>query len=229
MTETAGNNIVEVGPLTDNYEPRHLYTLVLDVSASMEGNPIKELNEGLTLFKEEIEKDELARMRLELCIVTFSDDTKTIIEPNEFLKIDKWPEPLTAGGSAQLLDGVREGIKHSQDRKQFYKRVGLNYDPPLILLITNSRVDSGEKEKGLTEELLKGEGQGDFIFTWIDGKGGIIPMLKGLSHAYDGYKIKGKDLSELLHQAMPSIVTNPGSSSKKIKLPEPIWIQDTRL
>ena len=54
-----------------NPEPRCPCVLLLDVSVSMSGQPIAELNAGLTTFKDELAADALAMKRVEVGIVTF--------------------------------------------------------------------------------------------------------------------------------------------------------------
>src|SRR4051812_5107693 len=54
-----------------NPEPRCPVILLLDVSGSMAGEPIRELNSGLVTFKDELAADELAAKRVEVAIVTF--------------------------------------------------------------------------------------------------------------------------------------------------------------
>ena len=53
-----------------NPEPRCPCILLLDVSGSMNGRPINELNAGLVTFRDELLADPLALKRVELGIVT---------------------------------------------------------------------------------------------------------------------------------------------------------------
>jgi hypothetical protein len=46
----------------DNPEPRCPCLLLLDVSGSMRGSPINQLNEGLAQFRDELFADSLARI-----------------------------------------------------------------------------------------------------------------------------------------------------------------------
>ena len=54
-----------------NPEPRCPCILLLDVSGSMSGRPINELNTGLVTFRDELLADPLALKRVELGIATF--------------------------------------------------------------------------------------------------------------------------------------------------------------
>ena len=65
----------------ENYEQKCLCVLVLDVSGSMRGTPIEELNKGLKDFYEEISSDVTTSQRLEISIITFSNTVITLQEP----------------------------------------------------------------------------------------------------------------------------------------------------
>ncbi|RUT07145.1 hypothetical protein DSM106972_024060 [Dulcicalothrix desertica PCC 7102] len=56
-----------------NPEPRCPVILLLDTSGSMSGQPIKELNDGIMAFKQSIQQDGLASLRVEVAIVTFGE------------------------------------------------------------------------------------------------------------------------------------------------------------
>ena len=54
-----------------NPEPRCPCVLLLDVSGSMSGAAIAELNKGLVVFQDELMADSMAQKRVEVAIVTF--------------------------------------------------------------------------------------------------------------------------------------------------------------
>ncbi len=62
----------------DNPEPRVPCILLLDTSGSMGGEPIRELNEGLQLYEQELKKDDLAVKRVEVCIITFGGKVEVV-------------------------------------------------------------------------------------------------------------------------------------------------------
>ena len=55
----------------DNPEARCPVILLCDTSGSMSGAPINALNTGLAAFREEVYKDEIAALRVEVALVTF--------------------------------------------------------------------------------------------------------------------------------------------------------------
>lgn len=71
-------NLLEQAEFADNPEPRCPVVLVLDTSGSMNGNPIKELNEGLRAFAEAIRSDPLASLRVEVAVIAFGGKVRAL-------------------------------------------------------------------------------------------------------------------------------------------------------
>ncbi len=90
----------------ENPEPRCPCVLVVDVSSSMEGDKIEQLNEGITTFAQELRTDLLASLRTEVAIVTFKGTAEIA---QDFVTADQfYPQRLDAD----------EGIVIEED--QFY-------------------------------------------------------------------------------------------------------------
>ena len=66
--------------LADNPTARIPVCLVLDTSSSMEGLPINELNEGVTMFMNEILKDEITRYSAEISVITFGGTVNKVLD-----------------------------------------------------------------------------------------------------------------------------------------------------
>ena len=64
----------------ENPEPRCPCVLLLDVSGSMGGQPITELNSGMVTFKDELSADALASKRVEVSVVSFGGNVQTVCE-----------------------------------------------------------------------------------------------------------------------------------------------------
>ena len=71
MTDTYEQKPFDPGPFPGNPSQRCPCLLLLDVSASMAGQPIQELNSGLILLKDELSADPLASRRVQIGLVTF--------------------------------------------------------------------------------------------------------------------------------------------------------------
>lgn len=121
--------------LVENPTARVPICLVLDVSGSMDGASINELNKGVQLFFEAIRADEVAQYAAEICIVTFGD---TVTKKLDFMSIDRQDAPtLTASGSTPMGQGVSMGLDLLDARKDDYKRAGVDYYQPWMVIMTD--------------------------------------------------------------------------------------------
>ena len=66
-----GNN----ADFATNQEPRCPVVLLLDNSGSMSGQPIQQLNQGVAVFKQSLDQDPLAKLRVEVGIISFGPVT----------------------------------------------------------------------------------------------------------------------------------------------------------
>lgn len=157
------------GETPDNYEQKCLCTLILDTSGSMSGQPIRELNRGLQEFYAAIEEDLIAANRLEVSITTFGSSIKTIQEP---ALIDNFDMPtLNIGGTTRLVDAVRQAMRKTEERKQWYKETGQPYYRPIMVLITDGEPDRDQDVAGLSKEIQEAIDSKKFTFWGLGVKG----------------------------------------------------------
>lgn len=157
------------GQSPDNYEQKCLCVLVLDVSGSMQGEPMNELNKGLQEFHKEVLSDFVASQRLEVSIVTFGSSIQCIQEP---ALVNNFQMPtLSTSGSTKLVDGVRMAVNLVENRKKWYKDTGQNYYRPMVVLITDGEPDSDQDINGLSKEVANGISNKNFMFYSLGVKG----------------------------------------------------------
>lgn len=129
-----------MNPLEDiefvkNPGPRCPVVLLLDTSTSMSGEPIRQLNEGVATFRQEIEQDTTASVRVEVAIITFSDSAQKI---QDFTTIDQFlPPKLVAQGATVMGQGIELALTEVENRKRIYQNNGIQYYQPWIFLITD--------------------------------------------------------------------------------------------
>jgi uncharacterized protein YegL len=157
------------GQSPDNYEQKCLCVLVVDISGSMSGEPINQLNKGLQEFHKEVIADFVASQRLEVSIVTFGSSVLCIQEPN---LVNNFQMPnLSTNGSTKLVDGVRLAMDVVENRKRWYKETGQNYYRPMIVLITDGEPDGDQDLMGLSNEVSSKVASKNFMFYSLGVRG----------------------------------------------------------
>lgn len=160
----------------DNPEPRCPCLLLLDVSGSMRGEPIAELNAGLSAFKDELMADALALKRVEIGIVTFGP--VQIALPFQGATLF-YPPTLTAQGDTPMGSAIKQGLDMVRQRKDEYKANGISYYRPWVFLIT----DGGPTDewKSAAAAVREGEASKSFAFFAIGVQGANMQTLQQIS------------------------------------------------
>lgn len=210
----------------DNYEQKCCCVLVLDVSASMAGAPIQQLNRALQEFHTEIQEDSTAANRLEIAIVEFASDVKTLVDPS---LVENFSMPVLATrGTTALVDGVREGINIARTRKAWYRQTGQPYYRPWVVLITDGAPDPGQDIAGLANEIKDSVANKDFWFFVLAVDGSNMNILTSISDpSMPPSMLSGTKFMEFFQWLSASMSTITSSKEgDKINLPSPgIWMK----
>jgi uncharacterized protein YegL len=170
-----------------DFKPQpHLATvLLLDTSGSMDGYNIKMLNEGLQDFKEAVTKDELARKRVELAVVTFGKGGVKII--HDFSSIEKFEPPtLYAEDETPMGKAILRAIELVESRKEDYKFSGIDYFRPWIFMISDGEPTDMKPGDLLWNDIVKkvhdGEANRKFLFFAVGVDSADMDILGQISH-----------------------------------------------
>ena len=119
----------------ENPEPRCPCVLVVDVSSSMNGEPMNQLNDGIATFARELKADQLASLRTEVAIVTFGSGAELA---QDFVTADRFDPPtLVANGATMMGAGINLALDKIEERKQSYRENGIDYYRPWLFLLTD--------------------------------------------------------------------------------------------
>ena len=182
----------ETNDFASNPEPRCPCVLLLDVSGSMSGRPLGELNAGLALFKDELSADSLAMKRVEIGIVTFGP---VKVEIPFTTASAFFFSTLQAQGDTPMGAAIMEALNMVRDRKQDYRSNGISYYRPWVFLIT----DGGPTDawKAAAEAVREGEASKQFAFFAIGVKGANMDVLRQISSAREPLSLDGMKFREL--------------------------------
>lgn len=209
----------------ENYQQKCCCALVLDVSTSMEGSAITELNEGLQEFYRDIQTNSTTADRLEVAVIEFSNSIQTLIDPS--LAVNFIMPTLTTKGTTKLVDGVREGMNVVRSRKAWYKQTGQPYYRPWIILITDGAPDSDQDVNGLATEIRDGVSKKEFFFFAIGVEGADMSMLSSISDSsMPAAKLQGLKFSEFFKWLSASMTTLTNANpDEKVNLANPVgWM-----
>ena len=183
----------------DNPEPRCPCLLVLDVSGSMQGAPISELNAGLTTFKDELAADALAMKRVEVGRVTFGP--VQIALPFQGAS-SFYPPTLNAQGDTPIGAAIKQGLEMVRQRKEEYRANGISYYRPWVFLIT----DGGPTDewKSAATAVREGEASKSFAFFAIGVQGANMDTLRQIS-VREPLSLTGLRFRDLFHWLSSSL------------------------
>lgn len=201
MNDDFSQRPFELVEFAENPEQRCPCLLLLDVSASMSGSKINELNDGLIAFKNELLADSLASKRVEIGVVTFGP----VEVKQEFVTVDQfYPEHLSPQGNTPMGEAIVRGINLLQERKEKYKNAGVKYYRPWIFLITDGEPTDAYHEAA--SRVRSGEDRKEFSFFAVGVEGANLGTLSQItSPNRPPVKLRGLAFRELFQWLSSSL------------------------
>lgn len=213
----------DVARFADNPEPRCPCILLLDTSASMSGEPISQLNEGIQAFRDELLQDELAARRVEVAAITFGSvrTVTSFTTPDLFFPPTLYPEGDTPMGAA-----VTQALALLEEQKGVYRANGIAYFRPWIFLIT----DGGPTDsyKAAASAAREGERCKKFNFFAVGVRGADLATLREFSASREPVALEGLRFREMFRWLSSSLKAvshsqshSAGDPNERLALPPP--------
>ena len=166
----------------DNFEPRCAVVLVLDVSGSMSGDLIRELNSSLKALKEDLLKNEVASLRVEVAVVRFGGTGGTVSLVHDFAMADEFNPPMfIVSVNALMGEAIEYALQLVIEREEEYKKHGIRYYRSNIFLITNSYPNSDLTCQEALQKMHQADKDGNISFCVLGVKGMDKDQLKQLT------------------------------------------------
>lgn len=124
----------EVAP--ENINESHMPVLIAgDISGSMSGLPIQNVNKSINRFASDVCKDPKAAGRVDVAVIGFNDaphveqNWRPITEMNQV--------NFVAGGGTNISAALNKGVEMLRERGHLYEDVGIEVKMPYLILITD--------------------------------------------------------------------------------------------
>lgn len=216
-------NLEEAVEFAENPEPRCPCVLLLDTSGSMQGPAIEALNKGLQAFKGDLAKDPLASRRVEIAVVTFDNEIKTV---QDFVTVDNFQSPtLSAQGQTFMGGGIQQALDLIQARKAQYRANGIAYYRPWVFMITDGE-PQGEPDnivQTATQRLKREEAEKRVAFFAVGVENANMERLKEMV-VRAPVKLVGLNFVEMfvwLSRSMEKVAQS--RTDEQVALPPPGW------
>lgn len=213
----------EAVEFAENPEPRCPCVLLLDTSGSMQGPPIQALNEGLQAFKEELTRDELAKKRVEVAIVSFDSQVKVV---QDFVTADQLEAPiLKAQGLTQMGTAIHQALDMIAARKTEYRNNGVTYYRPWVFMITDGEPqgDADSVVEQAAQRIKEEEQNKRVAFFAVGVEGANMERLSNIVERTP-VKLRGLDFREMFIWLSASMQRVSHSKiDEQVALPPPGW------
>ena len=129
--------------MTSNPAPRIPVVVIADVSGSMEGEPIAELNAGVRRMVENMQHDECTRFSAELEVILFADEAERVLPFAPVHTIGDVPE-FTASGCTALGPALEMAMADIDERRKEYVVAGIPSYKPLVIVMGDGSFNRGD-------------------------------------------------------------------------------------
>ncbi|MFM2032696.1 MAG: hypothetical protein RLZZ297_1461, partial [Chloroflexota bacterium] len=172
-------NFPEVTLDPTNPDPRVACVLCLDVSGSMAGAKIDQLNVGLQQFFAELMSDSTAVSRVEVAIVTFGP--VNVVQPFAPITAMQCPTLVTQGDTP-MAAALMRSVDLVTERKQLYRTTGIPYYRPWIFLVTDGEPTDPDQLGSVSAIIKQQETEKRISLFTVGVEGANMGILNGIGN-----------------------------------------------
>ncbi|MFY0606382.1 MAG: VWA domain-containing protein [Cyclobacteriaceae bacterium] len=164
-----------------NSQPRQQCAVVMDLSGSMMGEPLNQLNIGLNEFFKGVQSDVEALNRVEVMLMGFGDTYEVLREFNT-LGEEEAPHISECLGGTVFCPAITYAIQECEKNRLEFKSQGITTGKPVIIFISDGQAwDSGEL--GAMGNQIRALMNNSKVFFQAFGvEGADMDQLNALSH-----------------------------------------------
>lgn len=203
--------------LIDNPSARCACMVVLDISGSMDGAPISELNKGLQHFIAAVQDDEVAACSVEIGVITAGASVIEALPFTTAMSIDGIAS-FSASGSTPLGQATDLALQRLEQRKQEYRQAGIAYYQPWLVIISDGAPTDSYEQAAQQAKTLSA--QRKLVVLPVGVSSANMSILDKFS-SRGAKKLNGLKFSEFFEwlSASMSRVSASASTSASITLP----------
>lgn len=141
------NSLIRLTDLSENTAPRLPVALCIDVSGSMDGAPLGELNRGIATFFDSLRANPLASRSAEVSITLFSDEPELALDFTALKRVTDAPQIEAAEGCTNLAGGVNTALDALDRCRRDMRATGVDHYKPFLVIMSDGAPNVGNHEQ----------------------------------------------------------------------------------
>ena len=159
--------LVDTLPLATNLEPRCPVTLLMDISLSTSGEPIRKINAGIQAMLDYVRQDAIAANRCDLSLITFGGEVTVECQGARVDQVQ--PEEFYATGNTPMGQAINVALDICENRTHEFLQQGIPQYTPLCFLLTDGAPTDCIESAIKRVQQMEGANRLSFFPIGVDG------------------------------------------------------------
>ena len=124
-------------PVANINETHMLVPIICDISGSMDGKPIQNLNAAVNHFKQVICKDPKAADLVDVLVIGFNHQANVV---QDWVPVSRMEEVnFTAGGGTDISSALEKAVEMTRQKTKEYTSIGVDVKVPWFILVSDGK------------------------------------------------------------------------------------------